>query len=235
MASSVTQDRKTKNTAPDSGPRRKRWGDQVASGEEQREQREAILFETAARLFTRYGFHGTSMSQLTEALGLTKGALYNYVEDKSDLLYKLHLKSAAANRASHDRGVAEGRNGYERVHGIVRHYLADMLSSPTETFIVPEEGALRPEQAQEIRALRKGLERDLRRQIELGIADGSIIPCDVKLVSFALVGAMAWAVKWFDPDQPWTRDQVATGMADLLTRMVAAGPAAHLPTDISQT
>lgn len=216
--------------------RRKRvWDDQGQSNEDQRERREAILFETAARLFNRYGFHGTSMSHLTEELGLTKGALYYYVKDKSDLLYQLHLKSAEATRLAHDRGVAEGHNGYERVHGIVRHYAKTMTASPTETFILLEEGALHPEQAKDIADRRKALEHDLRRQIELGIEDGSIAPCDAKFVSFALVGAMAWISKWYDPDQPWTGDQIADAMADLLSRMIAANPVPALARDISES
>lgn len=49
------------------------WGENIQSTEELRQAREAILFETAARLFNRYGFHGTSMTQLTEELWLITG------------------------------------------------------------------------------------------------------------------------------------------------------------------
>ncbi|MCC5988319.1 MAG: TetR family transcriptional regulator [Pararhodobacter sp.] len=216
--------------------RRKRaWGANVQSTEEQRELRETILFETAARLFNRYGFHGTSMAQLTEELGLTKGALYYYVKDKSDLLYQLHIRSARATRLAHDRGVAEGRNGYERIHLIVQHYIKTVTTSPTETFILMEDGALKPEQAEEIMKLRKQLEYDLRESVRAGIDDGSIAPCDPKMVSFAIVGAMAWVSKWYDPTMPWTADQVSSGMAQLLSRMISANPAPALPTDISST
>lgn len=215
--------------------KKKAWGDQVQSTEEQRELREAILFETAARLFNQYGFHGTSMAHLTEELGLTKGALYYYIKDKSDLLYQLHLKSAEATRLAHERGVSEGRNGYERIRGIVRHYVKTVTTSPTETFILLEEGALEGPRAQEIMGLRKALELDMRHQIELGIQDGSIAPCNPKLVSFALVGAMAWITKWYDPAEGWTTDQTSQAMADLLSRMISANPVPSLARDVSKT
>lgn len=226
----------TKNVTRRAAGRKKRaWGENIQSTETQRELRESILFETAARLFNRYGFHGTSMAQLTEELGLTKGALYYYVKDKSDLLYQLHIRSARATRLAHDRGVAEGRNGYERIHLIVQHYIKTVTTSPTETFILMEDGALKPEQAEEIMKLRKQLEYDLRDSIRGGIEDGSIMPCDPKMVSFAIVGAMAWVSKWYDPAMPWTADQVSTGMAQLLSRMISANPAPALPLDISET
>lgn len=225
-----------KNTSRSVNPKSKpAWGENIQSTEEQRQAREAILFETAARLFNRYGFHGTSMAQLTEELGLTKGALYYYVKDKSDLLYQLHIRSARATRLAHDRGVAEGSNGYERIHLIVKHYIETVTTSPTETFILMEDGALKPDQAEEIRNLRKELEYDLRKCIQEGIDDRSIMPCDPKMASFAIVGAMAWVSKWFDPGLSWTADQVSSGMAELLSRMIAANPVADLPTDTGQT
>ena len=204
------------------------WGERVQSTEEQRDLREKILFETAGKLFNQYGFHGTSMSQLTEALGLTKGALYYYVKDKSDLLYKLHLKSIEATAKSNARAVAEGGNGYERIRAIVRNYVSGVTKSHTETFILLEDGALKPEQAAEIVEKRKELEVFLRDQIQAGIDDGSIVPCDPRMVSFALVGAMAWVTKWYEPDGPMTSEDVAKAMSDMLSRMVSATPSPTL-------
>jgi TetR/AcrR family transcriptional regulator len=116
------------------------------------------------------------MSRLTEELGLTKGALYYYVKDKSDdLLYRLHLKSAEAAERAHARGAAVGTNGYECVTSVIRHYVEALAKSPTETFILLEESAL-----------------------AASLEDGSISPCDVKLTVFIIVGAMAWLSKWYD-------------------------------------
>jgi TetR/AcrR family transcriptional regulator len=204
------------------------WGESVQSTEEQRARREKILFETAGKLFNQYGFHGTSMSQLTEALGLTKGAIYYYVKDKSDLLYQLHLKSIEATRRSNARAVEEGRNGYERIRAIVRNYVESVTRSNTETFILLEDGALKPEQAADIVEKRKELEIFLRDQIQAGVDDGSIVPCDPRMVSFALVGAMAWVTKWYEPDGPMTSEDVATAMSDMLSRMVSATPSTSL-------
>jgi len=82
-----------------------------------------VLFETAARLFNRFGFRGTSLSLITKELGLTKGALYHYVKDKSDLLYQLNLRSAHASRLAHERSVREGWTKEKVACG-----MADLLS-----------------------------------------------------------------------------------------------------------
>jgi AcrR family transcriptional regulator len=45
------------------------------------------IIEAATRLFARKGFYGTSISDLTEAVGLTKGALYHHFKDKDDIFF----------------------------------------------------------------------------------------------------------------------------------------------------
>jgi len=49
------------------------------------EKTTAFIIETVAPIFTKYGYVGTSMSALTEATGLTKGALYGNFRNKEDL------------------------------------------------------------------------------------------------------------------------------------------------------
>jgi TetR/AcrR family transcriptional regulator len=208
------------------------WSDRVQSSASQRAIKEAVLYETAARWFNRHGFHGTSLGDIADELGLTKAAIYYYVRDKSDLLYKLHLRSAQAAKRAHDRAVKEGGNGLQRVQRIVTNYLAATTSSPTETFILLEDGALAPVKSAEIIKRRKWLDNDLRRQIEAGIADGSIAPCDSKLAVLVIVGALAWTSKWYDSNGAWSSDQVATAMGQMLARMLSSGKAPALPTDV---
>ena len=49
------------------------------------ERTTAYIIETVAPVFNKHGYVGTSMSDLTEATGLTKGALYGNFENKEAL------------------------------------------------------------------------------------------------------------------------------------------------------
>ncbi|HEX2947057.1 MAG TPA: TetR/AcrR family transcriptional regulator [Clostridia bacterium] len=51
----------------------------------QSEQTRQQIIEVATKLFARKGFYGTSIFDLTQAVGLTKGALYHHFEDKDAL------------------------------------------------------------------------------------------------------------------------------------------------------
>ncbi len=52
---------------------------------EQGRRDERYIIEKAAPIFNMYGYEGTSMSQLTEAIGMTKGAIYGNFKDKDEI------------------------------------------------------------------------------------------------------------------------------------------------------
>lgn len=45
------------------------------------------IIEAAAQLFVRKGFYGTSIADLAQATGLTKGALYHHFENKDAIFF----------------------------------------------------------------------------------------------------------------------------------------------------
>ncbi|MEN8798065.1 MAG: TetR/AcrR family transcriptional regulator, partial [Flavobacteriaceae bacterium] len=49
------------------------------------ERTTAYIIETVAPIFNKHGYVGTSMSDLTDATGLTKGAIYGNFENKEAL------------------------------------------------------------------------------------------------------------------------------------------------------
>ncbi|TMZ42588.1 TetR/AcrR family transcriptional regulator, partial [Klebsiella pneumoniae] len=50
------------------------------------------LLSAATRLFAEHGFDRTSVSQIVEAAGVTKGAMYHYFRSKDDLLYEVYAR-----------------------------------------------------------------------------------------------------------------------------------------------
>ncbi|RNC79819.1 MAG: TetR/AcrR family transcriptional regulator [Winogradskyella sp.] len=62
------------------------------------------ILETVAPIFNRYGYAATSMSDITSATGLTKGAIYGNFENKEDLAiaaFKHTIKKLMSRIADH--------------------------------------------------------------------------------------------------------------------------------------
>ncbi len=71
------------------------------------------LTREAARLFAERGFHGTSMGDLAEALGVQKGSLYSLTGSKQELLFETMREGARAFHAALD-AVPEDAPAVER-------------------------------------------------------------------------------------------------------------------------
>src|ERR671926_1850325 len=80
------------------------------------------LSRQAARLFAQKGYHGTSVGDLAEALGVQKGSLYAHIESKADLLWEVASEGAAAFHAALDAVPDEGPV-VERIRAALRAHL----------------------------------------------------------------------------------------------------------------
>ncbi len=63
------------------------------------------IMEEAARLFVTHGYHGISMREIAEAVGLSKAGLYYHFKDKEDLFIAI----LTANLEQIDRMITQAR------------------------------------------------------------------------------------------------------------------------------
>ena len=84
--------------------------------------RRTELTRAAARLFAEKGYHGTSVGDLAEALGVQKGSLYAHIESKADLLWEVAREGAEAFHAALDAVPDEGPV-VERIRAALRAHL----------------------------------------------------------------------------------------------------------------
>ena len=54
-----------------------------------RKRTEEMLVKAALSLFVRKGYHGTSVQEITQVAGVTKGALYGHFQSKGELLLRV--------------------------------------------------------------------------------------------------------------------------------------------------
>src|SRR5690349_16701577 len=84
--------------------------------------RRTELTRTAARLFAEKGYHGTSIGDLAEAMGVQKGSLYAHISSKADLLWEVAREGAAAFHAALDE-LPEQASPTERIRLALRAHL----------------------------------------------------------------------------------------------------------------
>jgi AcrR family transcriptional regulator len=58
-----------------------------------REERKALLLDTALKLFADEGYHNTTISKIARQAGISKGLMYNYFTSKEELLLEVLSRS----------------------------------------------------------------------------------------------------------------------------------------------
>ena len=74
---------------------------------------EQILM-AASRMFNQRGIANVSLDELAVELGVTRGAIYHYFEDRQDLLVRCLERGMALYNAFVDHAIERGRSGFEK-------------------------------------------------------------------------------------------------------------------------
>lgn len=197
-----------------------KWNERVPDQDTQREIKTDSLYRVAAAAFRRNGYHGTSLVDIANELGVSKPTLYYYVKNKQDLLYQCHL--AAADEALAAVCDEPGLTGLARLRETLVSYIEAIIRAESVSVVILEERSLSEEQLRVVISRRDVFDSRVRAIIAQGLRDGSIRPCEPKLASFTVLGAANWVTKWHRPDGPWPVAEIATGVADLLCNGLTA-------------
>lgn len=198
------------------------WGDSVpAKGEQRRRKREALM-QQAALAFRRRGFHATSMEDIANALGVTKGALYRYITSKHEVLYECHKAAERLGDASLELARASGGSGLNKVQVFLRAFLEGYLSSANAGAAMADLDALLAEQRADVVNGRDRVDQGFRRLVEQGVKDGSIHSKNPKIAVFTMMGSINWIPSWFSPDGELDVRAVADSVIDLFVQGLAS-------------
>lgn len=80
------------------------------------------IIETVAPIFNKHGYVGTSMSHLTEATGLTKGAIYGNFENKEALALAAFEYNSNLLLAKIDELLSVGSSALDKLHSLLGFY-----------------------------------------------------------------------------------------------------------------
>ena len=158
------------------------------------------LTRQAARLFAEKGYHGTSIGEIADALGVQKGSLYAHIKSKQDLLYETMDEGARAFHAGLDV-IPEELPATEKIRLALRSHLravADQLD--VATVFVQEWRYLEGERRDEIVAERRRYEERIRELFREGRELGELrSDLDEAMAALIFLSAANWAYTWLQP------------------------------------
>jgi AcrR family transcriptional regulator len=176
------------------------------------DRREEVL-AAAAECFMRRGYEATSMDDVAEALGATKGRVYHHFRSKPELFFEVYRRAMAIlvnGAADAEQG---GGTAAERLARVSRVHVLSMMETQTfqrsltlgaDLYRFGNAGVHKAV-LEELMDLRRSYEDVFRRLFAEGNDDGSLGPLDPSLAMRTVLGALNWVAIWYSPQPGETR------------------------------
>lgn len=183
------------------------------------------LVAAAVDAFARKGFHGTTTRDIASAAGMSPAALYVHHRSKEEMLYAISREGHDRTLALVTRGTSSSEDPRDQLTATVRAFVAHHAEGHTRARIVNYElAALSPEHLQEITAIRRQIEAQVRGVVERGVAAGVFTTDDPRMTTLALLSLGIDVARWYRDEGAWTPEQIADHYCELALRLVGADP-----------
>ena len=184
--------------------------------------REAEILAAAARMFREKGYHGTSVRDIAESVGLLKGSLYHYIRSKEELLARLFEGALAETLGELERIADREGPARERLRDMVRVYVMAVTDNlDAVALYLREWRALPPPHLARVRTRRRSMRTLFERVIAEGTRARELAEVDAKIAALALLGMCNWLYEWYRPRGRLGAEELAETIAELAVRSVS--------------
>jgi AcrR family transcriptional regulator len=168
--------------------------EQVAPAGFDRNQQNKIKQEAFYRVgsifFNQKGFKGTSLDELAQSLGVTKGAFYYHIKNKDDLLIKCFERTINIENQVLEDSLAIDNNGLEKLAYAAQKLFSIQVGEQGPLIRYARMWSLEIEKRQEMEITTSKIRDLFGNIIQLGIDDKSIKQVDLLVAENIIAGAI---------------------------------------------
>ena len=184
------------------------------------------LMRASVELFAEHGYAQTSVQQIVDAAGVTKGALYHYFKSKDDLLFDIYDRILSLQREHLDEIVARGEDPVQTIRLVCEDVIVTSIEWMHEgTVFFRSQHMLTPARQQEVKRRRREYNDAFEAILERGRAEGLFrtdIPPAIQIANF--FSDVHYLGQWYSPGGPLSKEQVASELTDLYLAGLTAKP-----------
>jgi len=174
------------------------------------------ILKAAAAAFRKLGYHGATVEEIAAALHMKKGNLYYYFRNKEEILFACHQYSLDRLLTILDDIQRSGVSPDQKLRRLISAFVHTILDELHGTALGLDLEALSPAHLRTVIVRRDRFDKGMREVLKEGIRSGAFVYADAKLLSFAILGAVNWIPRWYNPDGPSTSEEIAEKFADYL-------------------
>lgn len=180
------------------------------------------VLQAALDLFATQGYATTSVQQIVEAAGVTKGAMYHYFQSKDDLLFAIYDRMLSLQKRHLEEIVARGGTTTEVLRAVcidVVETSIDLL--PEGTVFFRSVHMLTEPRRSEVTRRRREYHDEFAALVAQGQTEGSVrtdVPRSVLIAHF--FSDVHYLSYWYSPSGPESKTEVANQLTDLFLRSI---------------
>jgi AcrR family transcriptional regulator len=165
------------------------------------EARWTEILQAASAVFSEKGYDATTLQDIASRVGLLKGSLYYYIENKEDLMYQLAVRAHSEHLQGlrDDPGIAEG-DAVSRMEHFIDRYMLQLDHNPPWNKVIERDFAFSGARSSSIGAVQHQTHLLLKGIITEGIAGGVFDPAiDVSVAVNGILSLMNSTTRWHRP------------------------------------
>lgn len=175
------------------------------------------IFAAALKLFQQKGYHGASMQDLAEAVGIQKASLYYYIRSKEELLVRVCERGAGAFTQELSEIVASEDTPTEKLQRAIEGHLVALCEQlDLFTVFLREQKFLGEAQKKKLRGEGKRHAELLAQILEHGVATGEFRRVDITVTTLAILGMCNWLYEWYSPNGMFQPREIAVMFSELV-------------------
>lgn len=178
------------------------------------EKKKNAILDAAAAVFMRLGFAGTSLDDVSDNYGATKGIIYYHFRNKTTLFFSIQKRAMDMTREAIEASAKGPGSARERLHAMAFNHALLMMerldylrvaAQGVEFHLSSRTTAEERDEIARITELRARNEQFYVDVVTEGMNAGEFRRCSPKIAVKAMLGALNWTSRWYHPRNGETR------------------------------
>jgi AcrR family transcriptional regulator len=177
----------------------------------------------ALRLFAERGFDATGIRDITQAARVNVSVVYHHFPSKEAILATLMESGLRRYNRMIEAALRLASLPEERLFALAAvHVMIHVHDRPLATIMDHELGVLQPEWRLRVLELRDTIDAQWNAVLHEGMASDVFDVANAKMARLALIRTCTSVVHWYRSEGPWTVEELAGAIGDLVLGAVRA-------------
>ncbi|MRG86799.1 TetR/AcrR family transcriptional regulator [Salinibacillus xinjiangensis] len=179
------------------------------------------IISTCIKCFEQKGFSETSIQDVVDELGVTKGTFYYYFSSKEQVLMTIHRKYIDTLLEQQESIILDSTlTNKGKLQGLIHMLITNIKPQGNSARVFFREFRhLKESHLEEVREKRDQVRLAMEIVIKTGMEQGEFRPdLEPDIVTLGILGACNWSYQWYQPEGHFMDTEVADIFLDMICK-----------------